>query len=105
MLEGSKLLVAIVDDGVEQPEGSGAFEFAAEQGFQDLAVDAGEVFSDVALQDVAMGAGEVGEAAQGAVGAVAEAVGVGVADEGALEDGHNDVAESVMHDPIAIGSG
>lgn len=41
--------VAVVDDGVDEPEGGGAFDFFADQGFEDFMIDAGEVFADVAL--------------------------------------------------------
>ena len=39
------------------------------------------------------------------MGTVADAVGVGVMDESALEDGLDDVAEGVMNNPIAVRCG
>ena len=80
-------------------------EFAADQAFQDFVIDAGEVFFEIALQDVAMGAGKVGEAFECPVGAKANPIGVGVGNEGALEGGHDDVAEGVMDHSIAVGGG
>ena len=68
-------------------------------------IDAGEVFADVALEDVATGPGEAGEAAEGTMGAIANAVGVGVVDEDTLEDGGDDGAEGVVDDSIAVGCG
>ncbi len=68
-------------------------------------IDIGEVAADVGLKDVGGLAGEVGEAFQGAVGAVADAVGVGVGDEAALEDGLNNIAKGVMNHSVAVGCG
>ena len=96
---------AVVEDAIEEPEGVGAFDFAADEGFEDAVVDVGEVAADVGLEDVGVFAGEVGETAEGAVGAFVFAVGVAVEDEGLLEDGLDDVAESVVNDAIAVGGG
>lgn len=68
-------------------------------------IDAGEVFADVALEDVATGPGEAGELAEGAVGAIADAVGVGVMNEDALEDGGDDGADGVMNYAVSVGCG
>ena len=68
-------------------------------------VDVGEVAADVGLEDVDVFACEVGEAAEGAVGAFVFAVGVAVVDEGSIEDGLDDVAEGVVDDAIAVGCG
>lgn len=46
----------------------------------------------------------LGEAFEGTVGAKPGSVSVGVMNKGVLEDGHDHVAEGVMHDPVAIGS-
>ena len=73
-----------VDDGVEEPEGAFAFDVAAENGFEDFVIDVGEVAADVTLEDVAILTGEVGESAEGAVGAFTFAVGVAVVDEAAF---------------------
>ncbi len=45
------------------------------------------------------------EAMQGAVGAIAHAVGVGVVDEGALEQRGNNGAEGVVNHAIGVGRG
>ncbi len=55
------LFIAVVDKGVDQPEGVWAFDLAADEGFEDLVINAGEVFADVALQDIVAGSHEVGE--------------------------------------------
>jgi hypothetical protein len=52
---------------------------------------------------VLVGPSEVGEALEGAVGAVACAVGVGVFDEGALYGWHDDLANGVVNYSIAVG--
>ena len=44
-------------------------------------IDAGEVFADIALENVAAGTSEAGELAKGAMGAETDSVGVGVVDE------------------------
>ena len=68
-------------------------------------IDVGEVAADVGLEDVSVFACEVGESAEGAVGAFVFAVGVAVVNEGLLEDGLDDVAEGVVDDTIAVGCG
>lgn len=55
------LLVAAVDNGVHEPEGVGTFDFAAQDSFKNLMVDAGEVFSDIALKNISTGTGKFGK--------------------------------------------
>lgn len=99
------LVVAVVDDRVEQPKGGFTFDFSAEQLFENVVIDAGEVFANVALEDVAVGACPVGELMEGFVGTEADSIGVGVVDEGLLEEGSDDVAEGVVDDTVTIGGG
>ncbi|MFM2431012.1 MAG: hypothetical protein RLZZ511_2225 [Cyanobacteriota bacterium] len=97
--------VTVIDNEVNEPEGFGTFDFATDDCFENFVVDAGEVAADVALEHVSVGFDEMGEMFECAVGAVAFAVGVGVMDEGALEDGGDDVAEGVVNDSVAVGCG
>ena len=53
---------AVVDDAIDQPEGVGAFDFAANQCFENAVVDIGKIAADVGLEDVGRLASEVGEA-------------------------------------------
>jgi hypothetical protein len=57
---------------------------------------------NIALQYVAIVAGEVGEALEGAMGAVAHSVCIRVADEAALEDRHDYLAEGVVNYSIEV---
>lgn len=68
-------------------------------------MNAGEITADVALEDVFVFADAVAVVTQCAVGAFIFSVGVAVVDEGALEDGLDDLAKSVMDNSIAVGCG
>ena len=91
------LLVAVVDDAVNEAEGIGTLNFAADDRFKNGQVNGWKVFLDVALEHIVTGAHEVNESAQGAVGAIANAVGIRVVNKGALEEGLNDVAEGMVN--------
>ena len=66
---------------------------------------AGKNWTHVALQHIAEAAGELLAAVQGAVGALAHPVGIAVVDEAALEDRLDDVAQGMVHHPVAKGRG
>ena len=68
-------------------------------------VDGGKELLDIALQHIAMAAGEVLAAVQRPMGAFAHAVGVGVVDEAALEERLHNIAERMVHHPITKGRG
>ena len=68
-------------------------------------VDAGKELAHIALQDVAVAAGILLAAIQGAVRAFADPVGVAVVDEAALKERLDHVAQGVVHDPVAKGRG
>ncbi len=103
VFEAGVLLIAVVDDEVDEPEGVGAFDFAADDVLEDDMINAGEIFAHVALENVATAAGELDEALEGAVGAVAGAVGVAIGDEAALDGGHDDVAEGMVDNAVPVG--
>lgn len=66
-------------------------------------VDAGKVFADVALENVGAGSGKLGETMEGAVGAKAPAIGIGIENEGAFKNGPDDVAEGVVNYAVTVG--
>ena len=78
---------------------------SADEEFENIVIDIGEVAADVALKDVLVGPSKVGEALEGAVGAVACAVGVGVFDEGMFYGWHYDLADGAMNHSVAIRCG
>ena len=92
---------AAVQDAVDQPQHVRIVEFARQRATQDGVVDRREELLDVALQDVAVAAGERRAAVEGAVRALADAVGVAVGDEAALEDRLDEVAQRVVDDAVA----
>lgn len=75
------LRIAVVDDGVDEPQGIGTFEPMTNLLFENQMIQTGEVFADVALQDVAARSRKLHRPSQRVVGAVAHTVGVGVIDE------------------------
>lgn len=105
VVEDGFLGVAAIDQRINQPEGGGALNFATNPLFENFVIDGWIVFADVALQDVGMAAGQVGEVPQGAVGAKADAVGVGMVNQGFFQDGGDDGAEGVVDDPVGVGGG
>lgn len=99
------LFVAGVNDRFDQPQRVGAFDLAANGGFQDFVINAGEVFANVALQNVTARSGEFGETAQSAMIAKSCAVGIRIVDERPLEDRPNYVAQGVMNHAVAVRRG
>lgn len=76
---------------------------SADEEFENGVIDIGEVAADIALKNVGMRPGKVSEALECPVGAVADAVGVGVLNEGPFDRRHDDLANGMMHHSIAIG--
>ena len=68
-------------------------------------IDRREVLDDVRAQHVAVPLGEALQPIDGPVRALALAVGVAVRDEQALEAGLDDVAQRVVHHPVAKADG
>lgn len=99
------LVVAIVDDEVNEPEGFRTFNFLTEDIFEDLAIDTWEIFLDVALQDIFSRSDKMCEASDGFVSAVADAIGIGVGNEASLDEGSDDIAEGVMYYSVTIWGG
>ena len=64
-------------------------------------IDAGEKLPQVALQHRGVAARQLLHTLQGAVRALAEASGVGVSDEGTLEDRLDEVAQGMVHHAVA----
>ena len=96
-------LLATVNDEIQEPEGLRAFEVPTSDGLENLMVNGREVFADVALEDVAAGAGKAGEALEGSVGAVAAAVGVAIGNEAGLDQRQDDIAEGMVDDAVSVG--
>lgn len=57
------------------------------------------------MQDIRILAGKFLGAVQGAMCALADAIGITIEDETALEDGLDQIAQGVMHDAVAKGRG
>ena len=90
-------------DRVAEPEHVGIDDDAPDARQEQLVVDGGEELLHVAREHVAVTAGELLAAVQRGVGALADAVGVAVVDEAALEDGFDHVAQGVVHHAVAEG--
>lgn len=103
IVENGFLRVAAVNDGIDQPQGIGAFNFAKHDGFEDRSINTRKIFTDIALQDIAAGSGIFGELSQGAMGSVPSPIRIAGADKGPLHKGHDDIAQRMMHHAIAIG--
>ena len=68
-------------------------------------VYAGKALADVTLQHVAMLASEGLAAIQRAVSTLAQAIGIAVVDEAALEERPNDAHQRMVDHPVTEGSG
>ena len=66
-------------------------------------IDAGKELADVALQHIGGVPRQLLRAIQGAMRALADAVGIRICDKCAFEDGLNEVTERVMNHPVAEG--
>jgi hypothetical protein len=76
-----------------------------QQPFEYLVVHRREKLRHVGLQDVAAAAGEVLAAVHGRVGVFALATGVGVGQEGALEERLQHLSQGVVDDAVAVRGG
>ena len=56
------LLIAGVNDGIDQPQGVWAFDLPSDQRFEDFQIYTREIFLDVALQAVAVTPSKLGKA-------------------------------------------
>ena len=95
------LRVGVVDDTGGQLQNAPVLDLAVEPSLEELMVNTREVFLDVALQHIAMAAGEGSEAVHGGMSAFALATGVAIEKEAALEDRFEEAAQGVMHHPVA----
>ena len=68
-------------------------------------IQRGEVLDDIHAQHVAIAPGELLQPVDGPVRAFADPVGVAVGDEARLEQRLDDVAQRMVHHPIAKGRG
>ena len=95
------LRVRAVDDRIGQRQGARAGETPPEVALQDRVVDGREVAVDVAAEHVPEAVAELLVAGDGPVRPLPDAVRVAVVDEAPLEDRLADLAEGVVHDPVA----
>ncbi len=104
ILQHRFLDVTAVDDGIHQPQCLFALDAMANLGFEDFMVDRGKVFFQIALQNVGIRSGKLRKPLQGAMGAIAHPISVGIGNKAILKPGNDDVAKGVMDDPIGIGA-
>ena len=95
------LLVAIVDDGVNEPQCSLVINHTPESGFEDLVVYSGKLFFDITLEDISIFSEVILVPANGLVRTLAFAVGIGIMDKSFLQNRPNDIDECMMHNTIA----
>ncbi len=96
---------AAVNDLRHQPTSIVTGDVTPKDGFQDIVVDGLKERLDIGLKNIGIAAGERLRPIEGAVGTLANPIGVAVVDEHALVDRLNEVAQSVMNDAIAERSG
>jgi hypothetical protein len=96
---------AAFQDALDQPAHVWVWEQRKQDFHQHSPIEAGEELPDVTLQEVPVAAGKTLGTVQGAVGALANPVGIGVWDEQPLEDRLDQIAQSMVHHPIAEGGG
>ena len=66
-------------------------------------IDIGEVFANIALENVGAGARKLGEAAERFMGAEVLAIGVGVGDECFLKNRRDQITKGVVNNSVSIG--
>jgi hypothetical protein len=94
---------AVRKNRAQQPEGAGAGDPLLQLGQQQQVIDGGKVEADIGLEHPAVLAAGPGKAAQGAVGAVALAVGIAGGAEAPLQGQSDHGDQGVVHHPIAEG--
>ena len=72
---------------------------------QNGVINAGEELAHIALQDIGKAPRQRLCAVQGAMGTLAEAIGIGVGDKTAFKDRLDEVAERMVHDTVTKGRG
>lgn len=97
------LLITRRNNQPHQPEHLRVLDLTFEKCDQDLMVDAGKVFRNIAFEDIAKPPGLGAELGHRQVGPLAHATGIGVLDKGPVEDRLNDAAERMVHHTIPIG--
>jgi hypothetical protein len=83
----------------------GAFDLSLYEVLENRVVNRGEVLFYVHLEDIGETFLEFRESHNGGMSTLSLPRRVGVEDEGAFEDGLDDVAERMVDDPVAEGSG
>lgn len=96
-----QLRVAAVDDSVDEPQRFGVADDAANFVFQNFVIDAGKIMAEVAFKNISRAVHELLQSANGGVRAFADAIGIAVKNEPALEERADDVDEHVVHNAIA----
>lgn len=99
------LEIAGVDNLPHEPAGTPVPDRSAEDHTQDVMVDAGKVLRNVSLEDIAVLSAEPRETLYGGMRAFPLPTGIGVVDEGALEERLDDAAQGMVHDAVAIRRG
>ncbi len=94
-----------VDDRLDQSHDVRLGDPAAQDAQQDRVIDRSKVLHDVGPQDIAIAAREALQPVDGPVRALGLAVGVAVGNEQPLEARLDDVAQRVVHHPIAEADG
>lgn len=100
-----KLLLGVGagNDGCRQSQGGRAFDDASQLTVEDLVVDGGEVFADVALEAVGVPGDSKASQGEGCVGAFADTAGEGMGGEAGFEVGFQNLSESMVNDSITEG--
>jgi hypothetical protein len=80
------LLVAGVDDSVDEPQSTGVGNPPADHCLEDRMIDRGKILSDIALEDIGVTAQEPLKASDGAVCSLTDTVSIGVVDEAARQE-------------------
>ena len=91
--------------GFDQPQGLWAGHFPLDQGQKNFTIDTRKIFSNITLQDVRIDPGELLKAINRRMASLAFSRGVGVVNEGRIEDRFQDVMKCMMDHTIPVRRG
>ena len=94
------LNVAVVDDGVDQPQGISAPYFSAKQRFEYFVIDGGKIFPDITLQHISTPCQVVLVAPYGLVCSLGRSVGVGIKNKAPLKQRADNIDQGMMHNAV-----
>ena len=93
----------MVKNQVSQPERVAAFDFLAQEGFENFVIDRGKIFFDVAFEDVVKRAGKILRPFDRMVLSLTGTIGIKIGDKGTFKNRFQNIAQSMMDHTVAKG--